>query len=82
MANSTVKKSHSICWTCLRSRPIPGIGCSWARMFKPVKGWGAEKTAYPSCNGRPDVISYRVYDCPLYVEEQHTQSTIVDEQMA
>lgn len=70
--NSVVKKSHSICWTCLRSRPIPGIGCSWSMRFIPVTGWVAESTFINSTRKSGEIVidSYCVCECPLYIKEQ------------
>ncbi|PKM39025.1 MAG: hypothetical protein CVV04_11925 [Firmicutes bacterium HGW-Firmicutes-9] len=69
-------KKHSLCWTCLRSRPIPGIGCSWSRLYHPVKGWDAEATTIKSTrkSGTITYGSYRVCACPLYIEERNVQT--------
>lgn len=80
----TIRPKPTICWTCARSRPIPGIGCPWARKFRPVEGWEAEETTITSASGNSHIASYRVCACPLYVNEGNVQSDefIFDEQLA
>ena len=83
-------KNKTICWTCLRARPIPGIGCSWAKDFTPVKGWVAEETEVNTVRKISGVVktisygSYRVRQCPLYIDEGNVQTDefTFEEQMA
>lgn len=66
-------QSHQICWDCKWATNPKGSKCSWAREFKPVKGWTAEpRVIAPSCEWdrrhHRIVPTYRIYDCPLFAE--------------
>lgn len=82
--HNPTRKATSLCWTCVRSCPIPGIGCSWSRRFRPVDGWEAEQTLLQSANGKRSITSYCVCTCPLYIEERNVQTNdfTFEEQMA
>lgn len=71
------EKSETLCWTCRRG---PRSECAWFARHKPVPGWTAERrdvlmqtSVYRrgqlvNCNKREE--SYRVIDCPLYLEDK------------
>jgi len=77
MANPK-NRPPTLCWFCVRSRPIPGIGCCWARRFKPVQGWDAIPSVISARGGQPEVNTYRVVNCPLYVADACTPKAGTD----
>jgi hypothetical protein len=50
----------SLCWECIKAYGE----CSWAKEFKPVKGWNAEPTKVKSKESNYN--SYHVISCPEY----------------
>lgn len=57
---------ESLCQYC---RNITCLGCSWARNFKPVKGWTAIPKTLRCSNGESGISkvqSYIVTSCPLF----------------
>lgn len=54
-----------LCWKCQRACG----GCPWSRELKPVKGWKAKLTTIRS-NGIKEYNSYRIIECPLFVEDE------------
>jgi len=51
----------TICWDCGKY-----TRCSWARRFKPVKGWTAIHAPIEMDGGRA-IDSYSVVECPEFV---------------
>lgn len=63
------RRSDTICWECVRSAAPRTKQCGWVRDFVQVEGWVAEAvTIHHGHGGRGDVQSYRVVECPLFVE--------------
>ena len=54
-------RPQTLCWDC---RNATEKDCEWARYFKPVPGWEAEKTKM-----KTGEASYIVYDCPRFVRD-------------
>lgn len=57
-------RSETICWHCRRA---VAAKCSWAREFKPVDGWIAERRERQGYHNAR-YISYTVLECPEYEE--------------
>lgn len=69
-----MKKEETLCWFCQRSMPDLKIGCSWAKWFRPVKGWTAEERdlLLQVINGQRRMTkSYHVIDCPLFLPDDN-----------
>lgn len=58
----------TLCWDCRCSTTKE---CSWARRFKPVKGWVVTeklvKNAHNATNG--ETKSYIVHECPDFIRD-------------
>lgn len=73
MAGTSKWHEETKCWTCQRG---PRSGCAWFAEHKPVPGWKAVRRdvlAHEYRRGRSTPKyeeSYRVYDCPLYLEDE------------
>lgn len=52
----------TLCWDCKKAV----LGCSWARNFKSVHGWVAEKTSRILSDRKTRIRSYRVISCPEF----------------
>lgn len=66
-----VKMPQTLCWKCQRSFD-PEVRCSWAKEFKPVEGWEAEKRLQLVRGYKTksySLESYMVYKCPLYMHD-------------
>lgn len=57
-------RSETICWHCRRA---VADKCSWAREFKPVDGWIAERRERQGYHNAR-YISYTVLECPEFEE--------------
>lgn len=63
----TSPQKETLCWSCKRA--CGKDMCSWAREFKPISGWAAEKTIILE-EGEETVNSYRVEICPEYIFDE------------
>lgn len=61
--------SSTLCWHCGKST---NQGCSWSRRFRPVDGWKADLKPI-KLNAKKIVESYCVYECPEFVEDEHSK---------
>lgn len=59
-------KKSTICWDCERAAEKT---CPWSQDFKPIEGWQAEAKVIKGTNSTPDMVSYRVDYCPLFVRD-------------
>lgn len=60
-------KRETLCWKCQKAV----LGCSWARNYKPIPGWEAEKTKIRNNPYVPEIWieSYCVIKCPEYEKD-------------
>lgn len=63
---STKYNSNTLCWQCKRAYG----DCSWSESFVPVKGWNAEPTIIKGNKKEPEIYSYNVKKCPLFIKEK------------
>ena len=61
-------KKQTLCWDCKRSGER---SCPWSMYYKPVEGWTAESKVIKGTRSTPDMVSYRVDDCPLFVRDSY-----------
>lgn len=61
-------KKQTLCWDCQRA---VGKTCPWVSKSKPVEGWSAESKIIKGTRSTPDMISYRVDYCPLFVRDSY-----------
>lgn len=57
---------HSLCWDCRRSADKT---CCWASHSEPVKGWVAESRVIKGTKSTPNMVSYRVDNCPEFCRD-------------
>ena len=62
----------TLCFTCRRAC---NGSCSWAKSFKPVKGWVAKPTKLRLYNTKK-ADSYHVEKCPKYVRDKREEINI------
>lgn len=59
-------KANSLCWQCKRAYGL----CSWSDRFVPVKGWEAKPTIVKGSMKEPEIQSYDVKKCPLFIQDR------------
>lgn len=83
--NKNCKAAATLCWSCRRATGF----CPWSGrdedthevLFRPVRGWVAEKNIILNRGGTRGHIrtrrteSYRVVSCPLYIREERRKRT-------
>lgn len=69
-------QTGQLCTTCARASGF----CSWSQELIPVEGWHAKPTMIKHMNNKGDNVeektaytnSYRIYACPLYIQDGKT----------
>ena len=64
--NENFCKHTTLCWDCSKATG----GCRWSDKSKPVEGWNAVHTMKQN-EGRPDYLTYDVYECPEFVRDAY-----------
>lgn len=77
---ASYKYEFTKCWFCANAIPTPKTGCSWSKLFEPVKGWTAVPVKRLMQKKGTTTTSYHVIECPCFVRDSCAEDEVDEEE--